>query len=73
MIAINSKFFSKEAQDLSKYLLFLSFYVFMLFPFLMGWVAEKIRLCLSGESVNMQQFFKDSPELKIAFVIVICL
>ena len=35
--------------------------------------AEKRRLCLSGESVNMQQFLKNSPELKIAFVIAMCL
>ena len=37
-----------------------------------GVAAEKRRLCLSGESVNMQQFLKDSPELKIAFVIAMC-
>ena len=37
-----------------------------------GMAAEKRRLCLSGESVNMQQFLKNSPELKIAFVIAMC-
>ena len=35
-----------------------------------GMAAEKRRLCLSGEYVNMQQFLKDSLELKISFVII---
>ena len=38
-----------------------------------GMAAEKRRLCLSGEYVNMQQFLKNTSELKIAFVIAMCL
>ena len=37
-----------------------------------GMAAEKRGLCLSGKSVNMQLFLKDSLGLWIAFVIAMC-